>query len=126
MGLLLSFSKVLVQRGIALTFFIEIVDKELLKYEVENIRWGYTCMIDEHGKARAFLSLREKGLFCRKVPYNMAVVLHACFVPGNFFYIKAQPYRSKTQVSVAVHHAPSPYFCIEISERLIRHSFITN
>ena len=28
------------QRGIALIFFIEIVDKELLKYKVENIRWG--------------------------------------------------------------------------------------
>ena len=26
------------QSGIPLTFFIEIVDKELLKYEVENIR----------------------------------------------------------------------------------------
>ena len=36
------------QCGIALTLFIEIVDKELLEYEVENIRWWY--MTDEHGK----------------------------------------------------------------------------
>ena len=36
------------QSRIALTLFIEIVNKELLKYEVENIRWWY--MIDEHGK----------------------------------------------------------------------------
>ena len=36
------------QSGIALTIFIEIVDKELLKYEVENIRWWY--MTDPHGK----------------------------------------------------------------------------
>ena len=36
------------QCSIALTFFIEIVDKELLKYEVENRRWRY--MIDGHGK----------------------------------------------------------------------------
>ena len=65
MGSLLSFSKSLVQksqRGIVLAFFIEIVDKELLKYKVENIRWGHTCMIDEHGKAIIFLSLRKKGL----------------------------------------------------------------
>ena len=27
------------QSGTALTFFIDIMDKELLKYEVENIRW---------------------------------------------------------------------------------------
>ena len=48
----------------ALAFFIEILDKELLKYKVENIRWGHTCvMIDEHEKAIIFLSLREKGLF---------------------------------------------------------------
>ena len=51
------------QRGIALTIFIEIGDKDLLKYKVENIRWGHTCMIDEHGKAVTFLSFREKGLF---------------------------------------------------------------
>ena len=36
------------QCGTALTPFIEIVDKELLKYEVESIRWRY--MIDEHVK----------------------------------------------------------------------------
>ena len=36
------------QSGIALTFFIEIMDKELLKYEVENIRWWY--LTDKHGK----------------------------------------------------------------------------
>ena len=36
------------QSGIALTLFIESVDKDLLKYEVENIRYQY--MIDEHGK----------------------------------------------------------------------------
>ena len=36
------------QSVIALTLFIEIVDKELLKYKVENIRWRY--MMDEHGK----------------------------------------------------------------------------
>ena len=36
------------QSGFALTIFIEIVDKELLKYEVENIRWWY--MTDPHGK----------------------------------------------------------------------------
>ena len=29
------------QCGIALTPFIEIVDKELLKYELENVRWRY-------------------------------------------------------------------------------------
>ena len=34
------------QSGIA--FFIEIMDKELLKYEVENIRWWY--MTDKHRK----------------------------------------------------------------------------
>ena len=36
------------QSGIALTLFIAIVDKELLKYQVENIRRWYT--IDEQGK----------------------------------------------------------------------------
>ena len=51
------------QRGITLSFFTEMVDKELLKYKVENIRWGHTCMIDEHGKAITFLNLKEKGLF---------------------------------------------------------------
>ena len=45
-------------------------------------------MIDEHGKAIMFLSLREKGPFWRKVPHNMTVVLHACFVKGYFFYVK--------------------------------------
>ena len=37
------------QRGIALTLFIEIADKELLKYEAENIK--SESMIDEHRKA---------------------------------------------------------------------------
>ena len=37
-------------------------------------------MIDEHGKAITFLILKEKGLFGRKVPNNMTVVLHACYV----------------------------------------------
>ena len=36
------------QSGIALTLFIESVDKDLLKYEVENIRYRY--MIYEHEK----------------------------------------------------------------------------
>ena len=36
------------QCGIALTLFIEIVNKELFKYEVENRRWRY--VIDGHGK----------------------------------------------------------------------------
>ena len=39
-------------------------------------------MIDEHGNAITFLSLREKGPFWRKVSHNMTVVLHACFVKG--------------------------------------------
>ena len=51
------------QSVIALTFFTEIVDKELLKYEVENIRWRY--MIDEHGKQYIFQS-RRKGPFLEK------------------------------------------------------------
>ena len=80
-------------------------------------------MIDEHGKAITFLSLKEKGLFWRKVPNNMTVVLHACFVQSYFFYVKARLCMSKT---AAIHHAPLPYFCIEISEMFIRHSFITN
>ena len=38
------------QRGIALTLFInEVPDKELLKYEAENIKSEF--MIDEHRKA---------------------------------------------------------------------------
>ena len=41
-------TSILFQSGIALTLFIEIMDKELLKYEVENIRWWY--MTHEHGK----------------------------------------------------------------------------
>ena len=53
-------------------------------------------MIDEHGKAIRFLSLREKGLFWRKVPHNMTVVLHACFVKGYFFYVKVRLCMSKT------------------------------
>ena len=40
---------------VALILFIEILDKERLKYEVENSRWG--IMIDENGKAITFLSL---------------------------------------------------------------------
>ena len=40
---------------IALTLFIEIVEKELLKQQI-----GY--MVDENGKAITFLSLEEKGL----------------------------------------------------------------
>ena len=47
------------QRGTALTFFIEIVDKDLVKYEVGNI--SYVYMTDEHRKAITFLGLREKG-----------------------------------------------------------------
>ena len=54
------------QRAIALTLFIEIVDKELLKYEVENIKWGY--MIDEHEKAITFLSLGEKAFLEKSAP----------------------------------------------------------
>ena len=45
------------QSGIALTLFIEIVDKELFKYEIENIRWWY--MADEHRKQENF-SISEK------------------------------------------------------------------
>ena len=41
-------TSIFLRSGIALTLFIEIVDKELLKYEVENIRWWY--MTDEYGK----------------------------------------------------------------------------
>ena len=37
-------------------------------------------MIDEHGKAITFLSLKEKGHFWRKVPNNMTVVLQACLL----------------------------------------------
>ena len=47
-------------------------------------------MIDEYGKAITFLNLKRKGPFSRKVPNNMTVVLHACFVKGYFFYVKAQ------------------------------------
>ena len=67
-------------------------------------------MIDEHGKAITFLSLKEKGLFLRKVPNNMTVVLHACFVKGYFFHVKARQCISKTQVSAALQHAPPPIF----------------
>ena len=83
-------------------------------------------MIDEHGKAIIFLSLREKGLFKRKVPHNKTVVLHACFVEGYFFHVKAWLCMTKTQVSAVLHHVSPPYCCIEISERLTRYSFITN
>ena len=41
-------TSILLRSGIALTLFTETVDKELLKYEVENIRWWY--MTHEHGK----------------------------------------------------------------------------
>ena len=34
-----------IPRGITITLFIEIVDKDFWIYEVENIRWGY--MIDD-------------------------------------------------------------------------------
>ena len=62
------------QSGIALILFIEIMDKELLKYEVENIRWWYVN--DEHGKQKHFSVLEKR-------PHNMAVALHACFVTGS-------------------------------------------
>ena len=55
---------------------IETVDRELLKYEVENIRWA--GITDEHKKAITFLSLREKDLIWRKESHNMAVASHAC------------------------------------------------
>ena len=41
-------TSILLRSGIALTLFIETADKELLKYEVENIRWWYMTL--EHGK----------------------------------------------------------------------------
>ena len=62
-------------------------------------------MIDEHGKAITFLSLKEKGLFWRKVPNNMTVMLHACFVKGYFFFVKARLCMSKTRVSATLQHA---------------------
>ena len=40
-----------------------------------------------------FLSLKEKGLFWRKGPYNMAVALHACLLQVAF-YVKARLCRS--------------------------------
>ena len=64
------------QRGIASTVIIEIVGKELSKYEVENVRWGY--MTDEHGNAVIFLSLVEG-----EKAHTMEVTLHACFLTGN-------------------------------------------
>ena len=67
-------------------------------------------MTDEHGKAITFLSLKENDLFWRKVPNNMTVVLHACFVKGYFFHVKARLCMSKTQVSAALQHAPPPIF----------------
>ena len=48
-------TSILLLSGIALTLFIEIMDKELLKYEVENIRWWYMTDFS--------VSLGEKGLF---------------------------------------------------------------
>ena len=58
-----STSKSLAQKlhkGIAFIFSIEIVSKEVLKYEVENIRWGYT--IDEHGwKGNNISQSQRKG-----------------------------------------------------------------
>ena len=63
-------------------------------------------MIDEHGKAITFLSLKEKGLLWRKVPNNMTVVLHACFGKGYFFHVKTRLCMSKAQVSAALQHAP--------------------
>ena len=60
-------------------------------------------MIDEHGKAITFLSLKEKGLFWRKVPNNMTVMFHACFVQGYLiFYVKARLCMSETRVSAAL------------------------
>ena len=91
------------ESGIALTLFIEIVDKELLKYEVEKIR--RRCTID--WKAITFLSLGEKGLFWRKGPHNMAVALHACLLQVAF-YVKARLCRSQnrqgacTQIAMTV------------------------
>ena len=41
-------TSILLRSGIAVTLFIETVDKELLKYEVKNIRWRY--ITDEYGK----------------------------------------------------------------------------
>ena len=41
-------TSLLLLSGIALTFIIEIVNKELLKYEVEKTRWWY--MTDGDGK----------------------------------------------------------------------------
>ena len=66
-------------------------------------------MIDEHGKAITFLSLKEKGLFWKKMPNNMTVVLHACFVKGDFFYVKARLCMSNIRVSAALQHAPPPF-----------------
>ena len=46
--IIFNITSILIRRGTALTLFIETVDKGLLKYEVENIRWWY--MTHEHGK----------------------------------------------------------------------------
>ena len=51
------------QSGIALILFIEIVDKEVLKQEVQNIRWCY--MTGEHGSNNISQS-RRKGPFLEK------------------------------------------------------------
>ena len=67
-------------------------------------------MIDEHGKAIKFLSLKEKGLFWRKVPNNMTVMLHACFVKGYFFYVQARLFMSRIRVSAAPPPPPPPIF----------------
>ena len=56
---------------IALSFFIEILDKELLKYEIKN-----SNMIDKDEKAITFLSLKEKGLVSLLVVFKVKVWLH--------------------------------------------------
>ena len=64
------------QSSIALTLFIEIVDKELLKYKAENIRWWY--MTEEQG---------EKGPIIWQSRFTLVLLQVA-------FYVKARLRRS--------------------------------
>ena len=61
------------------------VDREVLKYKVENVGWGH--MIDEHGKAIKFLGLGEKYPIIWQLRFRL-VLLQAVF------YVKVRLRRS--------------------------------
>ena len=55
------------------------MEKELLKYDVESIRWGY--ITEEHGKVITFLTLGEKGPIIRQSRFTLS-----CFVTGSLLF----------------------------------------